>query len=374
MVPGQRNRAGTRTPPSKVVPLPSRRWPDAAGDVLMGQPGAVVAGEDQESVAFEAQLFEDRAQPAHAVVHLGHDVAVGATRALALEVVVGEEGDVGGVVREVEEEGLLRVGPDELDRALDVAPGEGLLPGGTLDDLAAAQDGDVEGVGLGVPDEGVLLRAVAEGGVHVVRVGDPEVEVEAVVLGLVLGEVAEVPLAHHRRGVPAGLEKLGDGDLGRGEAAGGVGEEDRAGLTGHAAPHGQAAGEEARAAGRAVGRAGVEGGPALALPCHAVEVWCLDGGVAVGGQVPPAHVVGHDQDDVGGCGAWCRRGRGRAREACDPQEQRDQRAIHAADTTPAARRASRALTCRIAQQRCHPAQGTARMLTSVSPISPVPFE
>ena len=77
------------------------------------------------------------------------------------------------------------------------------------------------------------------------------------------------------------------------------------GLRGHAAAHRQPPGHQGRAAGRAVGRARVEVRPPLALRGHPVEMRRAYRGMAVGSEVAPAQVVGHDQDDV-------RRGRRRA--------------------------------------------------------------
>jgi hypothetical protein len=131
-----------------------------AAVVLLGEPGPVVAREDEKRVPVEAHLRQRGSQTSDTVVHLLDDIAIGTTRAPALVLVVGEQRDVGSVVREVDEERPLAVCANEVDRALDVPAGQGLLMGGALDDLAAAEDGHVEVLVLRRSDEGVFRRTV----------------------------------------------------------------------------------------------------------------------------------------------------------------------------------------------------------------------
>src|SRR5262249_61815121 len=95
---------------------------------LVAPPGAVVAAEDDERPALQAQLRQRRYELAHAPVDLLDGVAVGAARAAAGEALPGEERDVRHRVGEVEEERPVAVRPDETDGLFDVAAGGGGRP------------------------------------------------------------------------------------------------------------------------------------------------------------------------------------------------------------------------------------------------------
>jgi hypothetical protein len=84
-VPGNQKIAGVRTPPSHVVPFPSRRGPRRSAVRAERQPWAVVAREDDERVAVEAGRLQRVEDPACARVELFDDVAVDAGGAVTLE-------------------------------------------------------------------------------------------------------------------------------------------------------------------------------------------------------------------------------------------------------------------------------------------------
>ena len=116
-------------------------------------------------------------------------------------------------VRQVEEEGLVRVLADEAHGLFGVALGQEVLVRGRLDDDLVAHQGERRPARAGAGD-------------HVVRVGDPVVLVEAVAGGEELELVTEVPLADTRGGVAHLLQGLGEGQLIRVETLASAGEED----------------------------------------------------------------------------------------------------------------------------------------------------
>ena len=115
MRPGQRARKGTRTPPSKVVPLALAQRPAGAGVVAVGQPRPVVAGVDDQGVLIQTLLLQGAQDLAGRPVDLADDVAVAALLGAAVELGPGVQRHVRHRVRHVEEEGaaLHRTGLDE---------------------------------------------------------------------------------------------------------------------------------------------------------------------------------------------------------------------------------------------------------------------
>ena len=118
---------GTRWPPSKVVPLPSRSGLADAAVVLELEPRAVVGGEDDVGVVGEAELADRLHEAADLGVDVLDDALVGVLRVGVVDVLRNEERDVRHAVRQVEEERLVLVGGDELDRLVGVAAGDGAL-------------------------------------------------------------------------------------------------------------------------------------------------------------------------------------------------------------------------------------------------------
>lgn len=223
------------------------------------EPGAVIAGEDDEGVGVEVEFFEGGEDLGGGPVEFLDDVAVEAAFGFAEEVFAGSDGEVGHGVGEVEEEGVVFVFADDF---------EGFL-GVELGDLE-----EVDGVG-----EALVAADEVEGGL-VVDVGEAEVGVEALVDGEEGFGVAEVPFADDVCGVAGGVEEFGDVEFVGVEAEGGVGVEDVGGAGGglvrgdgevvHGDADGVAAGEEGGAAGGAEGGGGVEVGEAHAFLGHVV--------------------------------------------------------------------------------------------------------
>jgi hypothetical protein len=165
----------------------------------------------------------------------------------------------------------------------------------------------------GVAGERLEFSAAAEERIAVeeIRDGEPLVETEgagAVVVGAEDGragaaEAVEVPFAEVAGGVAGVAEGARERFLL--EAEGEAVVLDAGAVVG-------AAGHDGGAGGRAIGRAGVETIEAQAGGGHGVEVRGFEERVAVVAGFAPAHVVGHDEDDVGaGGGGGVRRRLGR---------------------------------------------------------------
>ena len=261
----------------------------AAGGVRLdlGQ-AAVVAVENDESVVGDAEVAQLLTEGADAAVHRDE-----------LAVVVG-----GGVV-EVREGGFVGIAGFEggMRGAVPEDGKEGLASGVLLFDEAQGFSDDDFG---GVAGELLGHAVAAEPGVHVDEVGGGDVGVEAegggaAGVGFEDGgtgafEAVEVPLAEVAGGVTGFLQGLGDGFFL--EAEGVAVAEDAGALVG-------AAGEDGGAGGGADGVGGVEAVEAEAVGGHGVEVRGLQNGVAAVAGLAPAHVIGHDEEDVraGGVGA-----------------------------------------------------------------------
>ena len=146
------------------------------------------------------------------------------------------------------------------------------------------------------------LAPVVAVGIEVHAAGVEAVEViEAVAVGVGFGRAAEVPFADACRGVAAGLENFGNGELpGR----------EREAIGAHAGVLREAAGQDGGARGGADGRVGVpvlEHGPGSG---QGVEVRGAHVMRAEAAEVPAAEVVGHDHDDIGRAARGLGRGGG----------------------------------------------------------------
>ncbi len=129
---------------------------------------------------------------------------------------------------------------------------------------------------------------------HVVRVGQPEVLVEAVLQRQVGLLVAQVPLAHGAGGVAPALQQLGDGDLVRVQAHLRV----RAESALDPDPLGVAPREQGRTGRRAHRLRRVEVGEAHPLGRQPVQVRRGEPLGPVHADIRPALVIGEDEDDV----------------------------------------------------------------------------
>ncbi len=131
--------------------------------------------------------------------------------------------------------------------------------------------------------------------VHVVRVGDAEVGIEAVRGREHFGMVAEVPFAKAGGGVALLLQMVGDGVLGRVQADGRSGKEH---ALVHAHPFRIAAGEQCRPRRRADRRGDHEAGEPAPFSGEPVEMRRADRLRAKAPEVAVALVIGEDDDDV----------------------------------------------------------------------------
>ena len=241
---------------------------------------AVVAEEEDEGVLVEAGIAELGGDGADGIVHGAHHGGVAAAPGIGdggeffQAWLIGLQGGVDGVEGEVEEERVGLVAFDEADRFAGEGVGEvgGVLLAGRL---GAAEDA----VG---PE--VIVRAAEE----------TEELIEAALPGMVVGRGAKVPLADQGGAVPGGLEAVGQGFLGEGQALLGavawielVAE---AGLV--------FAGEQSGAGGGAVGAADIAAGAAGAGFGQSIEMRGGDVGAAMEADIGVAHVVADDDDDV----------------------------------------------------------------------------
>lgn len=210
----------------------------------------------------------------------------------------GMHGPVGGGVGDVVEEGLVgvafRVFADVADGV--VGDGVGVVPGAVglvVGIVLGGDEGVVAGEGVGV-EEGT---GAVDGAVEAVEasLAWPVVAVGFAVFGF--GDGGDVPFAGHVGAVAGRLESLGDGEALGVEIAAVGGE---AVVTGHmtdACLMRVEAGEEG-ASRRAAAAGVVELREAEAVAGELVEVGRVDF-AAIASDVGEAHVIGHDEDDIG---------------------------------------------------------------------------
>lgn len=246
---------------------------------------AVVAVEDDEGVFGDAEVAEFLAEGADAAVH-GDEFAM-------MICGVGVERGEGGFVRVVGFEGRVRT-------AIPKDGEERLLGGGLFfDEFEGLSDDDFGGIAGEFFGDSIA----AEIGVAVDEVGGREVFVEAEGGGVARVRcedgssgafvAVEVPLAEVTGGVAGFLKGLGDGFFL--EAEGIAVGEDASTVIG-------TAGEDGGTGRRADGVAGVESVEAEAVGGHGVEVGGFEEGMIAIAGLTPAHVIGHDEDDVGAGG------------------------------------------------------------------------
>ena len=135
----------------------------------LGQPRAVITGEDDECVLIQTlgtQRLEDLTDTP---IHFFDPVAEATILGFTGEGRAGVDGRVDGVMGKVEVEGLFLVTTDEVDGLLGVDFDQAGLgvPVHQFDDLLISQEGH---------DRDFRVSRLLQ---HVVRIGDPEVVVEA---------------------------------------------------------------------------------------------------------------------------------------------------------------------------------------------------
>ena len=182
---------------------------------------------------------------------------------------------------EVEEEAARLVALDEVDRPVGVALRE---------------------VGLHERILGAVIALDQMDGAHVVRVGNPEVFVEAALGRQPCGfGVTEVPFADHAGRVAGALEELGEGDFGfrQVEIVFGTALAVGGWVFRHAAAERIAARHQRRARGSAIRRGAIELGETCTRRGETVNVGGLESWMAVTAEITVTEIVGKDDDDVG---------------------------------------------------------------------------
>ena len=305
--------------------------------------GAVIGAEDDEGVFGELETVESLHDLADGPVELDDGVGAEAVGRDALKALVRDARDVEVVGGVEEEEGLVLILFDEGVGLLDPLVSEvfiaeaGLVAAGVEADAGdAIMNGGVvsmgpvhlEGVAMG--DSGGMIRGrffssnpEGIGGVEVedaafgdvdlrdavVGGGEEEVVVEAdlaragLEFAIPIGAFsffteAEVPFADDAGLVAGFFHEVWEGESAFVDDEVAVWRRD----SGAGLAEGIGAGEEGVACRGAGGRRAVAAGEALATGGELIDVRGLEGGGSVAGEVTVAHVIGHDDDDVGfGC-------------------------------------------------------------------------
>ena len=302
------------------------QWGVAGGAALAGGEAAVVGREEEDRIVGNAFFLERGQQAADVFVEVLHHARVGR---VGLEL-PARHGDVLLVLDGMHLAGLKRV---EL-----VQPERGRLGLVFLNVVLGRLDRRVEGIVGQMQEEGALRVATLDQGDRLIRqpVGQvlpfgavfeifhavrrevafaraaplesADVDVEAVLVRPV-GPAAEVPLADVPGLVAAALQRGGQGglfqrqvvDVGRVDQAAAAGMEVPApgDPVGHADVGGVLAGEDARPGRAADGAGGIGVGEPHAALGQAVEVGRLVEAAPLAAEVPPAHIIDENEDNVG---------------------------------------------------------------------------
>jgi hypothetical protein len=252
--------------------------------IAVAEPRAVVRAEQDHRVPVEIEAAERAQDLADGPVDLHDHVAEEALLRFALEFVRNVQRDVTHRVRHIEEEGLVLVLLDEADGPLRV-------PGRQLRLVGVDGDGPVA---LHQRQIGIVLRGFGVLGPHVVRIGQAEVFVEAVVRRQELRQVAKVPFAITGGRVTERLDHLGDGHFAIADANLGL----RAEHIRQADPLRVTARHQGRPRRRTHGGGGVEVGEARPLGRHAVDVGRLIPFGPETADIRVAHIVDEDNDEI----------------------------------------------------------------------------
>jgi len=269
-------------------PFAFAEWQCGAGVIAVGEPGAVVGGEDDQRVFFEAVFFESLTNLADGPVDFHDHIAVESLLGFAFELIADEQRDVGHRVRDVEKERPVTTFVDERYGVFGI-------PGGELCLFFAGDFGVNHGF---VFDQREIGKPFAGGGMkgpHIVGVGEPEVFIEAVSGGEELGQMAKVPFTVDGGIVTQRFEDFGDGGFVR------VYPDFRLGA--ECALNSDtiriAAGEQSGSGSRADGLSSVEVGEADAFFGHLIEIRRFDIGRAEDADILITLVVGEDNHEVG---------------------------------------------------------------------------
>ena len=175
---------------------------------------------------------------------------------------------------------------------------------------------------------------------HVVRVGQPEVIVEAVVVGQEFRLVAQVPFPDHARRVAALLEGFGDGHFVRVDALRIARHQDGVPEAGLQAVAQGIAARQQRGARRRADRMGVEAGQLHPSVRQRVDFRRPVGRRPERADISVAHVVDEHEHEVGAV-SWlangCRRGAPRSRENEGEHWQGEGLAAHGSEHDPTPR-------------------------------------
>ncbi len=271
----------------------------------------VVAGEDDDGVVDETVCLEfvhdDTGRPVDCV----YRSAVWAIARPRVEGVFDVERKMHMHVREIQEEGPMGVLSDELDRTLDVAPGQHRLVGLCLDDLTVVHErerwvGDHRWQRVPGGDQlGPVFfdetRPLLDS--HVVAVWQSEPPIEAVVGGEKLGLIAAVPFADDLGCVPRVLQDRRNGVLRRGKATCAAGKQDVESVEVVEPDPGRVrAGEQRTPRRRADRRPHVEREQSSALGRELIDSRRVVHLRAVAAEVAVAEIVAVDEHDVGPAG------------------------------------------------------------------------
>ena len=241
----------------------------------MNQPGAVIAGEEDEGVFVQSGGPQRVEHATHGGIEFLHHIAIQPAQAFALLLSRSEERHMGESVGEVEKEWLGLVLGDEVRRLLGITPCERGLIGRLLDQFFVAVERGVPPIGVLVQPTGSAFGRDAGLGVHVIGMRQAEEEVEAVLArmtGGIVGPDAEVPFADAPGGIALGLEMLGQGDLVVRKMAGGLVAQHAELIVAHAAADRVAPREQPGAAGGADFGGGIEVCESHAFRRHAIQV------------------------------------------------------------------------------------------------------
>ena len=194
-------------------------------------------------------------------------------------------------MREVQKERTRLVLFDESHRLIGVPLGQCVLIGWPFDNLCPLHQGDVV-----VLDLRVVRRVLAHlghvsrppGFIHVVRIRDSEIAIEALFGRKVPRKMSQMPFADDPRGVSDLLEHLCECDFLGPEPTPRVGEQHRTLGAGHPIANRITSGHQRRSARGTHRRGHIKLRPFLPLGCHPIEIRSADRRIAETAQIPPS--------------------------------------------------------------------------------------